>query len=79
MRTILLLVCLAVSSTTLYAASATYKYDNAGKLIEIEYDDGTKITYLYDKQGNMITSNSTKTATTNLAWLPAVLDLILEE
>ncbi|QHH96409.1 RHS repeat domain-containing protein [Acinetobacter dispersus] len=80
MRVIFLSLCLALSSTTLlHAASATYKYDTSGKLIAIEYDDGTKITYLYDNQGNMISSTSTKVDPKNLAWLPAVLDLILED
>lgn len=82
MRIIILSLCLVVMSSIsyLHAGSATYKYDTSGKLVTVEYDDGTKITYTYDNQGNIITSTSTKIINVqDLAWLPAILELILEE
>lgn len=73
-------LCLTICITTLsHSDSATYKYDTFGKLVTIEYDDGTKITYTYDNQGNLTESKSTKTDPTELSWLPIVLQLIMEE
>lgn len=34
------------------AAAVQYKYDALGRLIEVVYPDGTKITYSYDPAGN---------------------------
>lgn len=75
-----LFLCLTICITTLsHSDSATYKYDTSGKLTTIEYDDGTKITYTYDDQGNLVESKSTKTDPTELSWLPIVLQLVMEE
>ncbi|HEM8710283.1 RHS repeat domain-containing protein [Acinetobacter baumannii] len=79
MRNTLLLI-LAISMTPIaYAASATYKYDSSGKLISIQYDDGSEITYSYDNQGNMTTSTSSKKDPSDLSWLPTILELLLDD
>ncbi|MBU2569641.1 MAG: RHS repeat protein [Gammaproteobacteria bacterium] len=43
-----------------WAGSADYVYDNLGRLIAINYDDGTTITYSYDNTGNRITRTVVK-------------------
>ncbi|NLD48119.1 MAG: hypothetical protein GX660_13155, partial [Clostridiaceae bacterium] len=40
------------STTT---SAATYKYDDLGRLIEVTYNSGKKITYTYDAAGNILT------------------------
>ena len=32
-----------------------YRYDDAGRLTAVEYDNGTTIKYTYDKMGNKLT------------------------
>ena len=39
-------------ATAAYAGTTTYKYDTLGRLIEVDYPDGSIITYTYDKAGN---------------------------
>ena len=34
------------------AGDTTYKYDTQGRLIEVNYPDGAKVTYTYDAAGN---------------------------
>jgi len=34
------------------AGDTTYKYDVQGRLIEVNYPDGAKVTYTYDAAGN---------------------------
>lgn len=34
------------------AGTTTYKYDALGRVIEVVYPDGSKITYTYDAAGN---------------------------
>jgi len=35
-----------------FAGTTTYKYDTLGRVIEVDYPDGSIITYTYDKAGN---------------------------
>lgn len=35
-----------------HAGTTTYKYDALGRVIEVVYPDGSKITYAYDAAGN---------------------------
>jgi len=52
---------LVVATTTLFCCAAslnanagttTYKYDVQGRVIEIDYPNGTVVTYTYDNAGN---------------------------
>lgn len=45
------IVALGLSQAAL-ADTVQYKYDALGRLIEVVYPDGTKITYSYDAAGN---------------------------
>jgi large repetitive protein len=56
-RALLTLVMIAggllmYSGATHAAVSPTYFYDELNRLIEVDYDDGTKINYVYDQIGN---------------------------
>ena len=54
-------------SMLLFAAAScvgdtvNYTYDNAGRLVRIDYSSGSAITYTYDPAGNLL-SRSVKTA-----------------
>lgn len=37
---------------TASAAAKIYKYDSSGRVIEVDYPDGTVVKYTYDKAGN---------------------------
>jgi YD repeat-containing protein len=52
----LVLVALAFLFTSAYAAADTvnYTYDDAGRLIKVDYSDGKAIEYTYDKAGNLL-------------------------
>ncbi len=39
-----------------HAGTTTYKYDTLGRVIEVDYPDGSVVTYAYDKNGNRITT-----------------------
>ncbi len=41
------------------AGTTTYKYDAKGRLIEVDYPNGTVVTYTYDAAGNR--TQTTKT------------------
>ncbi len=43
-----------LTPTAAYNNVVTYAYDDAGRLIQAEYADGTIIEYTYDKAGNLI-------------------------
>lgn len=46
-------VCvLALGAAPSFAGTTTYKYDALGRVIEVLYPDGSKITYAYDAAGN---------------------------
>lgn len=52
MTTAIAATILALSGTAALAGDTTYKYDALGRVIEVNYPDGTKITYAYDAAGN---------------------------
>ena len=41
-----------LSAGQAYAGDTTYKYDAQGRLVEVNYPDGAKVTYTYDASGN---------------------------
>lgn len=43
-----------ISATPAVAGTVTYTYDDAGRLIEADYDGGKSITYTYDNAGNLL-------------------------
>ncbi len=50
---LLLSLCLAVPAAAV--ETATYIYDAMDRLTQVTYNDGTTITYTYDKMGNRLT------------------------
>ena len=44
----------ALCAPVLFAETAKFQYDEAGRLTRIEYGSGTVITYSYDKVGNLL-------------------------
>src|SRR4051812_11789212 len=43
-----------VISTAAYAERVTYTYDDAHRLIQADYGNGSVIAYAYDKSGNLL-------------------------
>jgi YD repeat-containing protein len=53
-------VSLIISGTAVAATdSATYTYDNHGRIQTVTYANGTTITYAYDSAGNRTTVTTT--------------------
>ena len=50
----LIMVCFSIA-----VQAASYKYDGLGRLVEVTYDSGQKITYTYDAGGNLLTVANT--------------------
>jgi len=42
------------------ASAAQYSYDDLGRLISVQYSNGQKITYVFDKAGNILSTEVTK-------------------
>ena len=40
--------------STAYAGTATYTYDNLGRVTKVTYSNGKSITYTYDAAGNRV-------------------------
>lgn len=51
----ILTTCLILSASTLYAGSATYTYDNLGRVTKVTYSNGKSVNYNYDAVGNRAT------------------------
>jgi YD repeat-containing protein len=41
-----------ISASAAFAGSASYTYDNLGRLTKVTYSNGVVITYTYDAAGN---------------------------
>ena len=52
---ILISIISLLSITTIYAGSATYTYDNLGRVTKVTYSNGKSVTYSYDAAGNRVT------------------------
>ena len=56
LKVLIIFVFLAfITSSQGLAANVVYTYDNNGRMISAEYDDGTAIFYSYDAAGNRLT------------------------
>jgi YD repeat-containing protein len=53
-RAFLLIATLLLTTVPVFAATATYTYDAAGRLTRVEYSGGKGFTYQYDNAGNLI-------------------------
>ncbi|MBI5715272.1 MAG: hypothetical protein HZC38_17895 [Chloroflexi bacterium] len=51
---------LAPTLTPTLPPAAKYTYDNAGRLTQVDYPNGAKIIYTYDKAGNLISQETKK-------------------
>jgi YD repeat-containing protein len=47
-----LLLSFLLIAPAAHAASASYTYDALGRVIQVVYDNGMKIVYIYDAAGN---------------------------
>jgi YD repeat-containing protein len=56
LKIIIAVMCMFTNliSLSLAANAATYKYDSLGRVVEIVYDSGQKLTYTYDAAGNIL-------------------------
>ncbi|MCO6466381.1 MAG: T9SS type A sorting domain-containing protein [Bradyrhizobiaceae bacterium] len=52
MKSLIIGISIIVASTAMSAE--VYKYDQAGRLVSVRYDNGLETTYTYDKNGNII-------------------------
>lgn len=49
----LLVTCIAaMTASAAFAGSASYAYDNLGRLTKVTYSNGVVVTYVYDEVGN---------------------------
>lgn len=55
MKKIILMSVIGLFSINCFAGSATYTYDNLGRVTKVTYSNGKSITYNYDAAGNRIT------------------------
>ena len=46
-------------ATAIGFAATTYSYDNAGRLVKVDYGNGATITYTYDSAGNLLSRTVT--------------------
>ena len=49
------LMLFTFTASLVSADTVTYEYDDAGRLIKVDYGDGTAIEYSYDSAGNLLT------------------------
>jgi len=56
-------VVLSSTSGIAYAGSASYTYDNLGRLVKVVYSNGVIIAYTYDAAGNRTATVVTGAAT----------------
>ena len=45
-----------------FADTVNYSYDDAGRLIKVDYSNGQSISYTYDKAGNLLSRQVTSAA-----------------
>ena len=72
----LVLITILTLINTVSLFSDSYQYDNHGRLTKVIYSDGTNITYSYDKNGNILSVNS---STSGVNDNTSVADVTLEQ
>jgi len=63
--TLFLSLAIGLAAATVFAATETNVYDDLGRLIRVEYDDGTVLEYTYDEVGNRLSRNYVTTLNIN--------------
>ena len=63
MNSIYLILSIAAGLCVPLFAAATYTYDAAGRLVIVNYANGSTISYTYDKAGNLLSRATTSAAT----------------
>jgi YD repeat-containing protein len=53
--------------------TATYTYDDAGRLVRVRYGNGASITYVYDAAGNLLSQQSTAPGDLWFIYLPLAM------
>lgn len=65
------------------AGTATYKYDNLGRLTQIDYDGGVMVKYTYDANGNrateVVTGTKVLSPEVQAALIAIILQLLLDD
>jgi YD repeat-containing protein len=46
--------CLLLLAAAAVAGTVSYTYDDAGRLVKVDYGDGRSISYTYDNGGNLL-------------------------
>jgi len=72
----------AVALTVVMASSAAagttqYKYDELGRVVEVDYPDGSIITYKYDAAGNRTQVTRTAGSTVQVVVVPLLGGLVI--
>ena len=48
----MVIACAIALASPAFAGTTTYKYDALGRVVEVDYPDGTIVSYAYDAAGN---------------------------
>ena len=71
---LLLTIALLLGPATVSAdGPTTYTYDNAGRLVGVDYGDGASISYTYDDAGNMLSRKVAVEGRDRYIYLPLVM------
>jgi YD repeat-containing protein len=80
---VLKFTCLAAVALTIVMASSavagttSYKYDELGRVVEVDYPDGSKITYQYDAAGNRTQVTRTAGSSAQVIVVPLLGGLVI--
>jgi len=58
---LVLFLLLTLTIAPVFSGTITYTYDDAGRLIKVDYGDGKTIEYTYDNAGNLLQRVVTET------------------
>lgn len=66
----------AVIASAAAAGTTSYKYDELGRVVEVDYPDGGSVTYQYDAAGNR-TQVTRKAGTVQVVVVPLLGGLVI--